>query len=145
MDARLGRAAMAGILGTAVMTAVGVFLAPLMGLPRMNPAEMLAEAMGGSATLGWLGHFVIGIVLAVSYSLVARALPGHPAVRGALFGIAPFLLAQVAVMPMMGMPLFSGSATMAVGSLVGHLAYGGVVGAVYGAEAPPDRAAAVAA
>ena len=35
-------------------------------------------------------------------------------------------------MPMMGMPLFSGSAIMAMGSLIGHLIYGGVVGAVYG-------------
>ncbi len=144
MDARVGRAAMAGILGTAVMTVVGVYVAPLMGLPRMNPAEMLAGAMGGNAALGWLGHFMIGIVLAVIYSLVARALPGHPAVRGAIYGIAPFLLAQIAVMPMMGMPFFSGSATMALGSLVGHLVYGGVVGAVYGAVTAPDTAAAVA-
>lgn len=51
---------------------------------------------------------------------------------GALFGLAPFLLAQLAVMPMMGMPVFSGSVAMAMGSLVGHLVYGGVVGAVYG-------------
>ena len=43
-----------------------------------------------------------------------------------------FLLAQVAVMPMMGMPLFSGSTPMALGSLVGHLIYGATVGAVYG-------------
>jgi hypothetical protein len=33
---------------------------------------------------------------------------------------------------MMGMPLFSGSMVMAMGSLIGHLVYGAVVGAVYG-------------
>ncbi len=45
-------------------------------------------------------------------------------------------------MPMMGMPLFSGSVTLAMGSLVGHLFYGGVVGGVYGA--PPALATVTA-
>jgi hypothetical protein len=36
------------------------------------------------------------------------------------------------LLPMMGMPLFSGSAALAIGSLVGHLVYGAVVGAIYG-------------
>jgi hypothetical protein len=36
-------------------------------------------------------------------------------------------------MPMMGVPLFSGSAALAIGSLIGHLVYGTVVGAIYGA------------
>jgi uncharacterized membrane protein YagU involved in acid resistance len=53
-------------------------------------------------------------------------------VRGALYGLAPWLLAQLVVIPMMGMPLFSGSAVLATGSLIGHLVYGAVVGATYG-------------
>jgi uncharacterized membrane protein YagU involved in acid resistance len=127
------RAIGAGIVGTAVMTAVGLWVAPMMGMPPMNPATMLAGTMGGSLVLGWMGHFMIGIVLAVIYAAVAAArLPGHPAARGALFSLAPFLVAQVMVMPMMGMPLFSGSMVMAMGSLVGHLVYGAVVGVVYG-------------
>ena len=64
--------------------------------------------------------------------MAADKIPGPPAARGAIYGIAPFLVAQIIVMPMMGMPLLSGSATMAMGSLIGHLIYGGVVGAVYG-------------
>jgi uncharacterized membrane protein YagU involved in acid resistance len=132
MNIQIGRAILAGIIGTAVMTAVGLWVGPLMGMPPMNPAEMLAGAMGGSLVLGWTGHFMIGITLAIGYALVAPWLVGPPAIRGALFGIAPFLLAQIVVMPMMGMPLFSGSAVMAMGSLIGHLVYGGVVGGVYG-------------
>jgi hypothetical protein len=42
-------------------------------------------------------------------------------------------------MPMMGMPVFSGSVMMAMGSLVGHLVYGAVVGGIYG---EPETAAA---
>jgi hypothetical protein len=39
------------------------------------------------------------------------------------------------MMPMMGMPVFSGSAVMATGSLVGHLVYGVVLGAMVGRPA----------
>lgn len=134
-----GRAVAGGIIGTLVMTAVGVWVAPLMGIPRMNPAEMLAGQMGGSLALGWAGHLMVGTILAVIYAAVAPWIPGRPALRGALYGLAPFLLAQVVVMPMMGMPLFSGSVALAMGSLIGHLIYGAVVGAVYG---PVPHAAA---
>ena len=140
-NVNLLKAIIAGIAGTVAMTIVGVYLAPMMGMPKMNPADMLAAQMGGSAVMGWAGHFMIGIVLAVTYSIVEKSLPGAPWLRGALFGIAPWLLAQVAVMPMMGMPLFSGSTVMAGGSLLGHLIYGAVVGAVYGAHAAAPRAA----
>jgi uncharacterized membrane protein YagU involved in acid resistance len=129
-----GRAVLAGVVGTVVMTMVGVFAAPMMGIPRMNPAVMLAGAMGGNMVLGWAGHFMIGIVLAVSYALAAPLLPGPGVVRGALFAIAPWLMAQLVVIPMMGMPVFSGSAPMAMGSLVGHLMYGAVVGGIYGTQ-----------
>jgi uncharacterized membrane protein YagU involved in acid resistance len=132
MHIQIGRAIVAGIIGTAVMTAIGLWVAPLMGMPPMNPAEMLAGAMGGNLVLGWVGHFMIGTILAIGYALVAPWLAGPPVLRGALYGIAPFLLAQIVVMPMMGMPVFSGSAVMAAGSLIGHLVYGGVVGGVYG-------------
>jgi uncharacterized membrane protein YagU involved in acid resistance len=134
----VGRAILAGVIGTAVMTVVGLYVAPLMGIPPMNPADMLAGAMGGSMVLGWLGHFMIGIILAVIYALVSGALPGPPVVRGALYGLAPFLVAMIVVMPMMGMPLFGGSAAMAMGSLIGHLVYGGIVGGVYGEARSPQ-------
>ena len=144
MNLDIGRAGIAGIVGTAAMTVTGLYVAPLMGVPPMNPAVMLAGAMGGSLLLGWVAHFMIGVTLAVGYAVVARALPGSAIVRGALYGVGPFLLAQIVVMPMMGMPLFSGSATMAFGSLVGHVIYGGVVGAVYGAPSTLVQASAIA-
>ena len=132
MNIRIGRVVAAGIIGTAVMTMVGIWVAPMMGIPPMNPAEMLAGAMGGNLAIGWIAHFMVGTILALIYAVIAPRLPGTPVVRGALYGIAPFLVAQLMVMPMMGMPLFSGSMVMAMGSLIGHLIYGAVVGAVYG-------------
>ncbi len=140
MHIKTGRAIIAGLIGTLIMTAVGLWIAPLMGMPAMNPAEMLAGQMGGVLLLGWLAHLMIGTVLAIIYAVVAPWLAGPPVLRGALYGIAPFLLAQIVVIPMMGMPLFSGSVVLAMGSLIGHLVYGAVVGAVYGPV--PERRAA---
>ena len=133
MQPSITRVVAAGVLGTLVMTAVGVYVAPEMGLPPMNPADMLASRMGGVQALGWIGHLMIGVVLAVIFAkLVFGRLPGPGVLQGALFSIAPWLMAQLIVMPMMGMPVFSGSIQMAVGSLIGHLVYGAVIGAVIG-------------
>lgn len=133
MNINYSKAVVGGLAGTVVMTVVGVFLAPMMGMPKMNPADMLAGAMGGNAMLGWAAHLMIGTVLALIYAAVAGSLPGAPWLRGALFAIAPWLLAQLVVMPMMGMGMFSGSALVAGESLLGHLLYGATLGAIYGA------------
>jgi ABC-type uncharacterized transport system ATPase component len=64
MERNWARAIVGGIVGTLGMTAVGLWVAPIMGIPRMNPADMLARVMGGSL-LGWMGHLMIGTVLAL--------------------------------------------------------------------------------
>jgi uncharacterized membrane protein YagU involved in acid resistance len=135
------RVAGGGLLGTVVMTGIGLYVAPLMGMPAMNPADMLASQMGGVTVLGWAGHLSIGVILAVSYSaFFLERLPGPPLARGALFSLIPWLMAQLIVMPMMGMPLFSGSVAMASGSLLGHLMYGAVLGAIVGEGLAVDPA-----
>lgn len=140
MASNLGKAVAGGVIGTLVMTAVGVYLAPMMGMPAMNPADMLAMKMGGSSALGWMGHLMIGIVLGLIYAKVALGrLPGPPFLQGALFALAPWLMAQLVVMPMMGMGLFSGSMQLALGSLLGHLIYGAVLGGVVGPRLAPGR------
>lgn len=141
MKVQWTRAVAAGVAGTVVITVVGLWIAPLMGIPRMNPADMLAGAMGGVLALGWVAHFMIGTILALIYALVAPVLPGPPVLRGALYGLAPWLIAQIMVMPMMGMPLFSGSAIMAMGSLIGHLLYGATIGGIYGVPGAAPHAA----
>lgn len=130
---KLGRAVVAGLAGTAVMTML-MLVAPMMGFPPMPIGEMLGSFLRIGSALGWAMHFVIGVMLSIGYvSLFATDLPGPPALRGALFGIVPFLAAQVAVMPLMGGAIFSGGdVMMIVGSLMGHLVYGAIVGVVYG-------------
>jgi uncharacterized membrane protein YagU involved in acid resistance len=140
------RAVVAGLFATAVMTLL-MLMAPAMGLPPMNIGAMLGSVMGGSLVLGWMAHFVIGTVLAIVYAaLFATRLPGTGFVRGALYGLIPWIVAQLVVMPMMGAGVFGGSFGAGFGSLMGHLVYGAVLGGVYGtavSSAPtPARASA---
>jgi hypothetical protein len=126
------RTVLGGLAGTAAMTVL-MLMAPLMGLPPMNIGKMLGSVMGGVVALGWFAHFMIGTVLATVYAtLFASRLRGAPAVRGAAYSLLPWLVAQLVVMPMMGAGLFSGSALVAGASMMGHLVYGVVLGAVYG-------------
>ena len=125
------RLVVAGVAGTLMMTAV-MLMAPMMGMPPMNVGQMLGSVMGGNVVLGWVAHFMTGIVLAGIYgALFVGRLPGPAAVKGMIYSLLPWLLTQLAVMPMMGSGLFSGSALMAGGSLMGHLVYGAVLGGVY--------------
>ncbi|MEO8478907.1 MAG: DUF6789 family protein [Gemmatimonadota bacterium] len=135
MQRSIPKIIIAGLVGTAVMTMVGLYGAPMMGMPKMNPADLLAMQMGGSMALGWMGHLMIGVVLALIFAFFALGrLPGPPAVQGALFSLAPWLMAMVVMMPMMGMPMFGGGAQPAMGSLVGHLVYGAVTGGIIGTQ-----------
>lgn len=82
-------------------------------------------------------------ISACGYAYVLYAiLPGNPAVKGAVWGVVLWLLAQVVVMPMMGGGFFSmamGGMMAVMGSLMGHLLYGVLLGAIAGG---PEAAAA---
>jgi uncharacterized membrane protein YagU involved in acid resistance len=138
-----GRAALGGFVGTLAMTAMMYIVAPLVGL-RMDIAAMLGSMLGGSWTAGLMMHFVNGSVIfpaIYAYALYPR-LPGSPAVRGTVWGVALWLVAQTVVMPMMGAGLFSsamGGMMAAMGSLIGHILYGSLLGIV--ASAPEARLA----
>ena len=132
MKLHVGRVVLAGLAGAVAMTVL-MRMAPLMGLPPMNIGRMLGSKMGGNVALGWVAHFMIGVALAFIYALFfASRLPGPGIARGAIYALLPWLTAQVVMMPMMGAGFFSGSAVAAAESLMGHLVYGGVMGAVYG-------------
>ena len=136
MHPTLGKAILGGAAGTAVMTGMMYMVAPMMGL-NMDIAAMLGSMMGGSWAAGMAAHIMLGtLVFPAIYALVLFArLPGSPIVRGAAWGVGLWLMAQVIVMPMMGGGLFSsqmGGMMAALGSLMGHLLYGSVLGAIAG-------------
>lgn len=136
----------AGVLGTLAMT-VFAALAPLMGMPEMNVPKMLSGTMGLPVFFGWIAHFMVGIILALSYALVFyNWFKGSGIIKGMKFSLIPWLMAQIIVMPMMAMingmsfsaGMFSGSLLMAAGSLLGHLVYGIVIGLTYKQVSVPD-------
>ncbi|MBL0126425.1 MAG: hypothetical protein IPP83_02975 [Flavobacteriales bacterium] len=137
MNPKLLKAIVAGVAGTAVMTLV-MMIAPMMGMPKMNPPAMLSMMMGMPIAIGWIMHFMIGIVFALAYALlfmkVVRKV-NSPVLKGVLFGLAAFVFAQMAMGAMGailgGMPPMEGSMMlMAIGGIVGHVVFGIVVALV---------------
>ncbi len=85
----LSRAVFAGLVGTAVMTAVAL-MGPIMGMPEMKTGEMLAGFVGIPVLMGWVAHFMIGSVLSIIYATVfSSTLPGAPWLKGAIYGLLP--------------------------------------------------------
>jgi len=127
-----GRAALAGLAATAVMTML-MLAAPVMGMPKMLIGDMLGSFLHIGSAAGWVMHAMIGVVLALIYAgVVAGRLAGNRAVRGMIYGFGVFLVAQLVVTPMMGGGVFSGgNMSMILGSLLGHLVYGTVLGGIY--------------
>jgi uncharacterized membrane protein YagU involved in acid resistance len=134
MHPNVSRAIAGGFAGTLALTMIMYVAAPMMGL-HMDIAAMLGSVLGGSWTAGLVMHFVNGSLIfpAIFTFVLFNRLPGSSTAKGTLWGIALWLMAQAIVMPMMGAGLFSshvGGMMAAAGSLVGHLLYGSLLGAI---------------
>jgi len=142
MITKIGRTCFAGFLGTIVVTCMGTFGSPkLIGGPA-DIAAVLARLLGGSWLAGIGMYLLFGtLVLPAAYLLLVQGrLPGGPAVRGAAWGIALWAFSQAIVVPMTGGGMFSaalGGLPVVTASLIGHLAYGLVLG-VFAGE-PTER------
>lgn len=133
----VGKALLGGFLGTAVMTGMMYWVAPLMLPGPMDIAGMLGGMLSVSWTVGMVIHFVNGtVIFSLVYALVLYGvLPGQPWMKGSLWGIALWVLAGLLIMPMAGAGVFwtnVGGAMPAMLSLVGHVVYGAILGAVAG-------------
>jgi len=97
-------AIIAGLVGTAVMTAI-MSMAPYMGFPKMDMIGMLGtmftEPGTGAIVLGAVVHFMMGAIFAVVYVFLWTNVVGDPTwLWGLIFGILHGIIAIV-VMPMM--------------------------------------------
>jgi uncharacterized membrane protein YagU involved in acid resistance len=128
----------------------------MMGMPKMDIATMLGTMfLASSGPAFWPGmmiHLMMGIVLFPPiYRFVLQPSIGSGTGRGVLFGLLLWAAANLMVMPMMGaihpmvksgmMPapgiLMLHLGVMApVGSLLGHLVYGALLGKLAGPKAP---------
>ena len=137
MNSFYGKAVLGGLVGTALLTMMMYFVAPMMLGQPMDIAAMLGSVMGGSWALGMAVHWMNGaVIFPLLYAFVVyKVLPGAPLVRGIAWGMVLWLIAQIVVMPMMGAGFFSSAAggmMAVVASLLGHVIYGGALGAIAG-------------
>ena len=140
--ASVRRAAVAGLIGTAAMTAL--WQAELqLGLASLAVGDILSNLLSVVTAhtalgplMGWVLHFTAGILLALLYAAWAGPRRHIAVAWGLLYGTAIFVVAQLVFMPLVGAGVFSrGDPEMLIGSLLGHLVYGGLVGLIYGAPA----------
>lgn len=133
--------AVAGFAATVVLSVMMVAKGMMGIMPELDVIAMLSAMMGAPAVMGWMGHFMIGtLAWGIGFALLYDMIPGSSAVaKGVVFGIAAWLGMMVMVMPMAGAGLFG----MAMGimapmmTLVLHVIFGAVLGAVYQAQAKP--------
>ena len=137
MNTKIQKSILAGIIGTAIMTAV-MMIATIMGMPKMSPPEMLSGILGMPIIIGWIMHFMIGITFAFAYTYLCifKHRIKNVWLKGAVFGVIAFVFAQI-MMGIMGtmlpMPKMEGSMTLTfIGSLMGHIIFGMAVAKTVG-------------
>ncbi len=125
----LGRGAAAGLVGGAIFTLVMV---QIWFLP--NVAGLIGSS---SPRTGLLIHFVIAIVIGMSYGLLFRRQSFDPSSGlgwGLSYGFIWWILGALTLMPVSlgGIPQWTASdAALAFPALVGHLGYGAVLGLAF--------------
>ena len=147
----VSKSIIAGFIATLAMTA-SMYMAPLMGLPKMDIATMLGTMFSSDPTIariiGTAMHFMLGSVLFVVpyFYLIEVKFRDLPWLGGALWGMLLWAVANMMVMPMMrfvhpmvrsgmmpapGFLMLQLGILAPIGSLMGHLLYGGVLASTY--------------
>lgn len=134
MNTKIIQSLIGGVIGAAVMSIV-MWAAPMIGIPKMSPPEMLSMMLGVPIIIGWFMHFMIGIIFAMTYAfffinLVKKI--SNFIFRGVIFGIAVFIFAQI-MLAILGAiiegtpPMEGNMLLIMVGSIIGHIVFGIVV------------------
>lgn len=118
------------MIATVIFTVV-TMIAPVMGFPKMSPPAMLSMMMGLPIVVGWLMHFMIGIVFALAYSFIfinVLKKINNNLFKGIIYGLIAFMFAQI-MMVVMGMmfpmpPMEGSMMLMMIGSMIGHIVFG---------------------
>ncbi|MEM1045767.1 MAG: DUF6789 family protein [Pseudomonadota bacterium] len=126
----------AGLAATLVLALLMEGLArAVLGGP-MKPAVLICQVFGWDQSLLWLGeilHYALGLVgFPVGYVVLRSMVAAGPGwLVGAGWGLILFVGAGAVMAPAAGLTPFFGGGTMMVASLIAHLAYGFVLGAVF--------------
>ena len=142
MQSRIGSGIVAGLIAGLVFGLMMQMMnAPTPDGGQMPMMVMVAMVVGSkSIAVGWLYHLfnsaVIGAIFGWLFGNRATSI-GRGLTWGALYGIAWWILGGQVLMPLaLGMPPFASvmmpaMRMVAIGSLVGHLIYGLILGGVF--------------
>lgn len=134
MNTKIKQGLLGGIAATVVMTAF-MMIAAVMGMPKMSPPEMLATMMALPIFVGWIMHFMIGVIFALAYAFFfmnwVKSVHSN-VLKGVIFGVAAFIFAQIAMAILGavigGVPATNDNAMLImIGGIVGHVVFGIVV------------------
>lgn len=135
----------AGFVATLVLSVLMVLKSMMGVMPGLDVIMMLGQMMGSPSSMGWIAHFVIGtVVWGIGFAVLYEMIPGGNAVmKGIVFGIGAWLIMMIAVMPMAGAGIFGMNMGMMapVMTLVLHIIFGAVLGAVFKSRAAGSAAA----
>jgi hypothetical protein len=134
------RGLLAGLAATVVLSVLMVIKSALGLMPAVNAIAWLAKIAGdfglpSSPVVGWIAHCAIGVVLwGLVFAGTYESWPGTPPIKGAVFSIMAWLLMMSMVLPMAGAGFFAVAIGLSatVATLVLHVIFGLVLGAVFG-------------
>jgi hypothetical protein len=134
----------AGFVATVALSALMATKAMMGLMPELNPIKMIADMLGAPLAVGWTMHFMIGTVLwGTLFAWLNRSLPGDRHwLKGIVFAVGAWLVMMVAMMPMAGAGFFGSHLGMMapIMTLMLHIVFGFVIGAVYALKRPEDTA-----
>ena len=128
------KSGIAGLVGTIVLSILMVMKTKMGLMPELDIIAMLSSKMGGNPMMGWIGHFMIGIVgYGIAFTVLKDKLPGSYLIKGIIVGVLGWLMMMIVVMPMMGAGLFAMNMGMMapVMTLVLHIIFGATLGLTY--------------
>ena len=126
-----------GFAGTVGLMAVVFLLEPSFMGRNSNLARAIGAEMGDPHRMGLIVfHLFTGsIVFPLGFAFFATRVPAPWLVKGLIWGLILWMLAGLFVMPMSGFGFFGYNVDglrAVASSLTGHLAYGGLQGAIAG-------------
>ena len=86
-------AIVAGVVGTVIISMI-MAMAPRMGMPKMAIWEMLGSMFNkdGNNALGWVIHFMMGVIFAIIYAaLWAAGIGSATLLNGVIFGVVHWM------------------------------------------------------
>jgi len=125
---------LSGLAATIVLSILMIMKAKMGIMPDLNAIKMLAGMMHAPLMMGWVAHFMIGVVVwGLLFSALVNKLPGGVMLSAIIFSIGAWFMMMIGPMPMAGAGLFGMKmgimAPMA--TLMLHIIWGVVLGFSY--------------